>query len=306
MISQRAYVLLTFLILFDLWQGLHLAYSREGSATVDRSPEPSFYEHNPNKPFPSKVDIIKNQWAGWIRVKIQSAETFDKILLTFTLATTKETPIFFMSNSICGGAGLKIEKLFTQASKEYSYLATPYWEGGGLVIIDSIAHPNDTSGPPFFRVANDQDDRFVVIRQWVSLRHISSNGLYTIRYEHPWENMTETNIRFTSNTLLLLKLSAQQNDELYNSLFKGNPQLELASYQFRNPPISMWPKYRQSRNLKVLKTKIRPGTSYEKVFYLLGPPDKFLKGDNEMRWVYETSPVYVIDFQGKHVAETTD
>jgi hypothetical protein len=208
-----------------------------------------------------------------------------------------------MSNAICGGAGLKVKKLLPQASKELTYFPSPYWEGGGIVNIDSIAHPNDTSRPNFFKVANDQDDRLVVITQWVSLHKIISDGLFAIRYEHPWEAMTHTNTRFTSNTLLVLRYSWQRHDELHNKLFHNNPRLELASYQFQHPPVTIPPAYTHSIYLDMLKAQITPGISYDEVFFLLGPPDTFSLRDNKMTWIYETNPIngYAIYFKDEYV-----
>jgi hypothetical protein len=132
-------------------------------------------------------------------------------------------------------------------------------------------------------------------------------GIYHISYVHPWAEPEEdpNSLLFRSNTLTIMRVTEQRGNQLYEIL-QQNPELALASYEFKNPPVIEMPKHRRSVP-KIIDEAIKIGVGMDEVLLLLGSPDiaghmsanwqKIYGYDDE--WFYETSPVggYYIDFK---------
>lgn len=152
---------------------------------------------------------------------------------------------------------------------------------------------------------------------WIALGShfdFSRPGLYRLSYVDPWEDSpAEPNKPvFLSDVLTIACVSQQRLDQLHMMLLK-NPELALASYEFKNPPAAReMPKQRRSV-AKIIDDAIEEGDPYDKVLFLLGSPDIFAHATEGQRktfgwnlsWSYETSPVggYAVMFKNGRVVK---
>jgi len=245
-----------------------------------------------------EMEGAKTQWACNCRVTMEPDDNRWQFLLTFHIEPYNDIdPVFYMTEQIATGAGLKIQKIFPCDEVEIAMCdsISEIDDTGRLIKISSIQSPHL---PYFF---NGRDGRKVVFQQRVSLqdRFPSDEGLYAVTYEHPWDDIEGTNVRFTSDKLLVCVSSSKRRGELL-SLFKGNPLLELASYQMKHPSNSEFAKY--GRPLKYFDQYLKEGMLCDEVLFLMGSPD-YSDRDNR-HWGYETSPVggFYIFFEDGKVA----
>ena len=241
------------------------------------------------------------------QVTIEQDDDRRNFLLTFHFEpyNNNVNPTFYMSEQITGGVGLKVKKVFPYDDAEIKVngeQVPEFDENGKLITISSSLRPGSIGYYDFF---NGRDGRTVLFQQrvWLQDRFPSEEGLYAVTYEHPWEELEGTNVRFHSNTLLVSVTSSQRMDGVY-SLVKDNPELELARYQMMHPTNSEFAKYR--RPLKFLDNHIHVGMDYDEVLFLMGPPDSPGLDKDNWRWGYDTSPVggfWIIFKNGKVVGK---
>jgi len=146
---------------------------------------------------------------------------------------------------------------------------------------------------------------------WISLGShfdFSRPGLYRLSYAHPWADSPKDPNKpfFQSNVLTVTCVSLQRHDQLSMMLLK-NPELALASYKFKNPPVARETAKQRRAVAKILDEAIEEGAPYDKVLFLLGSPG-ILANTTEGRrktfgwdqeWFYETNPVggYAVMFK---------
>jgi hypothetical protein len=212
----------------------------------------------------------------------------NRYLLIFHLEPYDDnmTPVFYMHEGIAAGFGLKVQKIipFDEAKKTVCK-PDPKDDRGKIIKISKLSRPGSTGYYDFY---NGRDGRKVLIQQHVFLqgRFPAEEGLYAVTYEHPWQDVEGTNVRFTSNRLLVSVMSSERWGEL-NSLFKDNPKLKLASYQMKHPTNSEFAKY--GRPLEYFDQYIKVGMPYDEVLCLMGSPDH--SGRDNKQWGWDTSPV---------------
>lgn len=230
-----------------------------------------------------------------VRVTIEPMEYMRGFLLTFTVDPPRDVePVFYMAEEIWYGVGLQIKKIFPHNDvRLMTDVPTPYIDHGKLVKISSGRHLNSHIPYSGFSVFDTREGRRVLFQQWVYLRQglPQEAGLYVVTYEHPWEEIEGGNMHFESNELLISPTSGKGY-----GLFKDNPQLELASYKMKHPPVSEPPMWQ--RPVKYFDNYIKIGMLYDEILFLMGSPDWFSHESDTMLWHYETSPNggFSIDF----------
>lgn len=135
-------------------------------------------------------------------------------------------------------------------------------------------------------------------------------GVYQISYEHPWASPEEdpNGILYSSNKLTVIPYNEKRSKQFRNILH-NNPELEMVSYQFRNPPPKEPPGYNEYLYNPKLQEAIQ-NIQQDFVLYLLGSPDYIWipkkKDGFDQEWHYTTSPVggYNICFNDGKVVNT--
>jgi len=245
----------------------------------------------------AKVERVDHEQFRSCHVTIEPVEEGispfgNRYLLTFLFGPYDKVnamePAFYMHGGIAGGIGLKVRKVIPDGEAEITVGRLDSGDDRGKIIkISSLPFP-DLGGYGHYDFFNGRDGRKVVFQQYVFLqgRFPSEEGLYAVTYEHPWQDVEGTNVKFYSDTLLVSVMSSERWGEL-NSLFKDNPKLELASYQMKHPMNCEFAKYR--RPLEYFDEYIQVGMPYDEVLFLMGSPD--WPGRDYKSWGWDTSPV---------------
>jgi len=234
----------------------------------------------------SEVERVKPKRVCSCRVTIEPDESRWRFLLTFHFEPYRKDmePVCYMHEGIAGGFGLKVQRIVPY-EETIATLCEPESKDdrGKIIKISNLSGPGMTGYYDFY---NGRDGRKVLFQQRVEGPFPTEEGLYAVTYEHPWEDVEGTNVKFWSNTLLVSVMSWERSVQ-FHSLFKDNPELKLASYQMKHPTNGEFAKYR--RPLKFFDQYIQVGMPYDKVLYLMGSPDS--SGGDGKRWSWETSPV---------------
>lgn len=256
--------------------------------------------------------------AATVNIKIDSDTRIGiphKLRIKYTLIESHERAIKmpFKIDPILQGAGLVLThiaedgtKTVQKKTKRNSWFADSPPDNILYIDLNSTIYSREVS-PLSFDI-------------WVSFVYMCKNlgpsgvfdfsepGVYQISYEHPWAspNDNPNKIGYTSSKLTVIPVNSKRNDELH-SLFHNKPELELASYRFRHPPLKEPPVYHPSLT-PILKDAIN-NAQPDVVLFLLGSPDfisTFKKDDRHiLQWYYIDGPVggFLINFHdGKVVS----
>ena len=260
--------------------------------------------------YPRKSDEEKVKWCGAIHVTIETeVDLFEqppwKVKLIFHVQRVRNfDPVMFVAPSpIQAGAGLVMEYVDIEGKRTKQTLPyQPWWHSKGNFMQITSPQPPENFGSiePGHRLPS------IHFEIWVGPLNqfdFSKHGIYQISYTHPWSDMKNTNMKFYSKATTLGLVSLARLAHL-NSMLQQNPELALASYKFRHPPLSEFPTAARSRYLPALDEAINKGTKWDEVLLLLGSPDiigynqsKYFDWNQE--WHYETGPVssYNINFK---------
>jgi hypothetical protein len=252
--------------------------------------------------YPRKSAEEKGKWCGFVHVTIETEEYLlamppKRIRLVFHVQRIRnyDPVMFFATGRIIAGAGLVINHVGIDGTKTEQVLPYKLWwhSKGKFMQITSPRPPEDFGST---EAGHRLPSTYFEI--WVGPLgqfDFSKCGIYQISYVHPWSDMKNTNMKFSSNVITIGIVSPARFDYL-NLILQQNPELALASYKFKHPPLSELPAVARSRYLAVLDEAIKKGTKWDKVLLLLGSPD--ILGYNESRyfewneeWYYETGPV---------------
>ena len=224
------------------------------------------------------------------------------VQLTFHIPPVRDgrpVTISFNSGAIQVGAGLVVEHIAPDGTRSKQSLPPADWwfTQTELLEIKSRSLPTQFS-------------------LWVNPgQHLSfvKLGIFRISYLHPWASRDNdpNNLIFASNTLTIACVSPQRYDQLHLML-REKPELALASYRFKNPPVNEFSKYTRARSVDIIDEAIQKGTEQDEVLLLLGSPDRVSYESPgatkrlgwEETWFYETSPAggYHVHFKNSSIA----
>ncbi|MCP4612773.1 MAG: hypothetical protein GY845_29100 [Planctomycetes bacterium] len=266
--------------------------------------------------YPRKSAEEKAKWCGGVHVTIETEEYLlamppKKIRLVFHVQRIRnyDPVMFFATGRITAGAGLVIKHIGTDGTKTEQVL--PYklwWHSKGKFM--QITSPRPPEGFSFIEAGHRLPSTYFEI--WVGPLYqfdFSKRGIYQISYVHPWSDIKNTNMKFSSNVITIGIVSPARFDYL-NLMLQQNPELALASYKFKHPPLSELPAVARLRYLAVLDEAIKKGTKWDQVLLLLGSPDILGYNKSEYfdwneEWHYEMGPVssYNIFFKDGYVVD---
>lgn len=252
--------------------------------------------------YPRKSAEEKAKWCGGVYVTIETEVAIfpqppRMVKLVFHVQRIRnyDPVMFFAPSPIRAGAGLVIQHIGTDGSKTEQVL--PYklwWHSKGKFM--QITSPRPPEGFGFIEAGHRLPSTYFEI--WVGFLDqfdFSKRGIYRISYVHPWSDMKNTNMEFSSKAITIGMVSPARFEYL-NLMLQQNPELALASYKFKHPPLSELPAVARSRYLATLDEAIKKGTRWDQVLLLLGSPD--IVGPNASNyfcwneeWYYETGPV---------------
>jgi hypothetical protein len=237
-----------------------------------------------------------------IEVTIESEHhvgPFSPLKLTFRIPRSGlEQPVeVHIPNAVGGGAGLVVEHVARDGTVTTQSLpSVPRWFSHyrhEMLRIESSTVPIYFN----FRVTPLMNLDF------------SELGIYHISYVHPLPGTEEdpNSPVFVSNTLTIACVSQQRYDQL-QMIVRGDSELALASYMFKNPSAAVEdPQYRRGEYLGPIDEAIRPGARRDEVLFLLGSPDTVgytplseqETSNCDEKWLYGTSPVggYYVNFK---------
>jgi len=260
--------------------------------------------------YPRKSAEKKAKWCGFVHVTIETEEEIfpqppRMVKLVFHVQRIRnyDPVMFFAPSPIRAGAGLVIQHIGTDGIKTDQVL--PYklwWHSKGKFM--QITSPRPPEGFGFIESGHRLPSTYFEI--WVGPLgqfDFSKRGIYQISYVHPWSDMKNTNMKFSSKAITIGMVSSARFEYL-NLMLQQNPELALTSHKFRHPPLSELPAVARSRYLAALDEAIKKGTKWDQVLLLLGSPD--ILGYNQSKyfdwneeWHYETGPVssYNIHFK---------
>jgi len=293
-----------------------LAFAFVKSAGADCS------SHDPNADFPKKTAQDQENWGGYVKVNIITEkdvyqaeiekELYDSfispphaLILQFNIQISKTAdPVFFIAkHPICGGAGLVIEH--SDPNGKITRQSIPYkkwWHSRGKWINITSLPPPENFRTEYNRYRLPEIHFEIEISPITAVFDFSKPGIYKISYQHPWEDMKNTNMKFGSDTKIIAMVLPERKKEL-NSIYEKDPKLALASYKFRHPPTSWKTKnIIRAGNLGIIDQAIHIGCRRDKILLLLGSPD--IVGINKTStrnesWHYNTGPVsgYYLKFK---------
>jgi len=252
--------------------------------------------------YPRKSAEDEIKWCGSVHVAIETEEEIfpqppRKVKLVFHVQRIRnyEPVMFFAPSPIRAGAGLVIQHIGADGIKTDQVL--PYklwWHSKGKFM--QITSPRPPEGFVFIESGHRLPSTYFEI--WVGPLDqfdFSKRGIYQISYVHPWSDMKNTNTKFSSKAITIGMVSPARFEYL-NLKLQQNPELALASYKFKHPPLSELPAVARSRYLAALDETIKKGIKWDQVLLLLGSPD--ILGYNESKyfdwneeWYYETGLV---------------